>query len=271
MKTVHWQNSKTSKRWALIWRAYSMNDFITSPSDTSPLQHLQSSFVIYDESCAIPVAERPQARILRDGPAVCSTLELLQVVIGGPKAERAARALLDRCQDLRGIARHSVGELAGLTSGLGESKAAQLKAGLELGRRLFAVTDTPRPQIKTPADAAQLLIPLLSLLDQEEVHTMQMDTRNRVISITLLYRGSLNAASMRVSEVFKEAIRVNAAAIVIAHNHPSSDPTPSAEDIQVTKTLVNAGKLLDVDLLDHIVVGGARYVSMKERGVGFES
>jgi DNA repair protein RadC len=202
---------------------------------------------------------------------VCSTLELLQVVIGGPKAERAARALLDRCQDLRGIARHSVGELAGLASGLGEGKASQIKAGLELGRRLFAVTDTPRPQIKTPADAAHILIPLLSLLDQEEVHTMQLDTRNRVISITLLYRGSLNTASMRVGEVWKEAIRVNAAAIVIAHNHPSGDPSPSAEDIQVTKTLKEAGKLLDVELLDHIVIGGARYVSMKERGLGFES
>jgi DNA repair protein RadC len=248
-----------------------MNDFVTPPSITASSQPTQTSFVIYNEPEALPPAERPQARILRDGPAVCSTLELLQVVIGGPKAERAARSLLDGCQDLRGIARHSVHELAGMAHGLGQGKAAQLKAGLELGRRLFAVTDTPRPQIKTPADAAQLLIPLLSLLDQEEVHTMQMDTRNRVISITLLYRGSLNAASMRVSEVFKEAIRVNAAAIVIAHNHPSSDPTPSAEDIQVTKTLVNAGKLLDVDLLDHIVVGGARYVSMKERGVGFES
>jgi DNA repair protein RadC len=227
--------------------------------------------VIYNEPEALPPAERPQARILRDGPAVCSTLELLQVVIGGPKAERAARSLLDGCQDLRGIARHSVHELAGMAHGLGQGKAAQLKAGLELGRRLFAVTDTPRPQIKTPADAAQLLIPLLSLLDQEEVHTMQLDTRNRVISITLLYRGSLNSASMRVGEVFKEAIRLNAAAIVIAHNHPSSDPTPSAEDIAVTKTLQGAGKLLDVDLLDHIVVGGARYVSMKERSLDFES
>jgi DNA repair protein RadC len=227
--------------------------------------------VIYNEPEALPPAERPQARILRDGPAVCSTLELLQVVIGGADAERAARSLLDRCQDLRGIARHSVNELAGMTHGLGQGKAAQLKAGLELGRRLFAVTDSPRPQIKTPADAAQLLIPLLSLLDQEEVHTMQLDTRNRVMSITLLYRGSLNSASMRVGEVFKEAIRVNAAALVIAHNHPSGDPSPSAEDIHVTKTLVSAGKLLDIEFLDHIVVGGPRYVSMKERGLGFES
>jgi DNA repair protein RadC len=253
-----------------------MNDVVTSPTGnfpSLPTQTLpaQTSFVIYNEPEALPASERPQARILRDGPAVCSTLELLQVVIGGPKAERAARSLLDRCQDLRGIARHSVYELAGLASGLGEGKAAQLKAGLELGRRLFAVTDTPRPQIKTPADAAQLLIPLLSLLDQEEVHTLQLDTRNRVVSITLLYRGSLNAASMRVGEVFKEAIRTNAAAIVISHNHPSGDPTPSAGDIHVTKTLQSAGKLLDVELLDHIVVGGPRYVSMKERGLGFES
>jgi DNA repair protein RadC len=214
------------------------------------MQPTQSSFVIYNEPEALPPTERPQARILRDGPAVCSTLELLQVVIGGPKAEHAARSLLDRCQDLRGIARHSVHELAGMTHGLGQGKAAQLKAGLELGRRSFTVTDTPRPQIKTPGDAAQLLIPLLSLLDQEEVHTMQLDTRNRVMSITLLYRGSLNTASMRVGEMFKEAIRCNAAAIVVAHNHPSGEPTPSAEDIAVTKTLANAGKLLDIEVLD---------------------
>lgn len=248
-----------------------MNDLVTSHPDNAPALPTQSSFVIYDEPCALPLSERPQARILRDGPAVCSTLELLQVVIGGPKAERAARSLLDGCQDLRGIARHSVQELAGMAQGLGQGKAAQLKAGLELGRRLFAVTETPRPQIKTPADAAQILIPLLSLLDQEEVHTMQLDTRNRVISIMLLYRGSLNSASMRVAEVFKDAVRVNAAALVIAHNHPSGDPSPSAEDIAVTKTLVSAGKLLDIELLDHIVVGGARYVSMKERGLGFEA
>jgi DNA repair protein RadC len=248
-----------------------MNDIVTSPSDNTPTLPRQSSFVIYDEPCALPLSERPQARILRDGPAVCSTLELLQVIIGGPKAERAARSLLDGCQDLRGIARHSVHELAGMAHGLGQGKAAQLKASFELGRRLFAVTETPRPQIKTPADAAQLFIALLSLLDQEEVHTMQLDTRNRVISITLLYRGSLNAASMRVAEVFREAVRVNAAAIVIAHNHPSQDPTPSAEDIQTTKTLVSASKLLDIQLLDHIIVGGARYVSMKERGLGFEA
>lgn len=248
-----------------------MSDTFPSTVDASPTQPRQSSFVIYNEPEALPLAERPQARMLRDGPAVCSTLELLQVVIGGSKAERAARALLDSCQDLRGIARHSVGELAGMAHGLGQGRAAQLKAGLELGRRLFAATDTPRPQIKTPGDAAQLLIPLLSLLDQEEVHTVQLDTRNRVMSITLLYRGSLNSDSMRVGEVFKEAIRCNAAAIVVAHNHPSGEPTPSAEDIHVTKTLVSAGKLLDLELLDHIVVGGARYVSMKERGLGFEA
>lgn len=248
-----------------------MTDFVTPPPGSASSLPTQTSFVIYAEPESLPPAERPQARILRDGPAGCSTLELLQVIIGGAGAERAARCLMDRCQDLRGIARHSVHELAGMTHGLGQGKAAQIKAGFELGRRLFAVTDTPRPQIKTPADAANLLIPLLSLLDQEEVHTMQLDTRNRVMSITLLYRGSLNAASMRVGEVFKEAIRVNAAAIVIAHNHPSGDPSPSAEDIHVTKTLKEAGKLLDIELLDHIVIGGARYVSMKERGLGFEA
>lgn len=221
---------------------------------------------------ALPEAERPQARVLRDGPAACSTFELLQVVIGGPApgAERAARILLDQCRDLRGIARCSAPELANLVHGVGWAKAAQLKAGLELGRRLLTTGDVARPQIKTPADAAQLLLAEMSLLEQEEVRTIQLDTRNRVISTTMVYRGSLNAASMRVGEVFKEAIRCNAASIVISHCHPSGDPTPSAEDIAVTRTIFQAGKLLDVELLDHIVIGHARYVSLKERGLGFD-
>lgn len=208
-------------------------------------------------------------RLLRDGPAMCSNVELLQVVIGGPNAERTARILLDQCRDLRGIASHSAADLANQIFGLGHIKAAQLHASVELGKRMFALATETRAQIKTPADAAQIFIVEMSLLEQEEVRTMQLDTRNRVMSIEMIYRGSLNAASMRVCEVFRVAIRSNAASIIIAHNHPSGDPTPSAEDIAVTKALADAGKLLDIELLDHIVVGQNRYVSLKERGLAF--
>jgi DNA repair protein RadC len=154
--------------------------------------------------------------------------------------------------------------------GVGEVKAIEIKAALELGKRMALATPEHRPQIKTPSDAAQILMLEMGLLEQEEVRTILLDTRNRIIATPMIYRGSLNAASMRVGEVFKEAIRNNSAAVIVAHNHPSNDPTPSAEDILVTKTLVQAGRLLDIEVLDHVVVCQNRYVSLKERGLGFE-
>ena len=233
-----------------------------------PNEH-QLSFVVYDDPAPVPEYDRPQARVLRDGVSACSTLELLQVVIGGRDPERAARQLLDQFRDLRGIATRSVYELSASTYGLGESKAALVKACLELGKRLWLGTGETRPQIKTPADAAQLLMAEMGLLEQEEVRTMLLDTRNRVISTPMLYRGSLNAAGLRVGEVFREAIRQNCAAVIIAHNHPSQDPAPSAEDIRVTRDLVQAGKLLSIDVVDHIVIAADSYVSLRERGLGF--
>jgi DNA repair protein RadC len=110
----------------------------------------------------------------------------------------------------------------------------------------------------------------MGLLEQEEVRTLLLDARNRVINQVKVYRGSLTAASMRIGELFKEAIRNNAAAIIVAHNHPSGDATPSAEDVRVTKAIVDAGKLLDTETLDHIIVARNSYVSMKERGLGFD-
>ena len=178
-------------------------------------------------------------------------------------------ALLDSFDGLAGLARTNIHELQRMP-GIGEAKAIELKAALELGRRMVLATVEPRPQIKTPLDAARLLMLEMGLLEQEEVRTMLLDTRYRVIATPVIYKGSLNAVSMRVAEVFKEAIRHNSASLIVAHNHPSNDPTPSAEDILVTKTLVQAGKLLEIEVLDHMVVCQNRYVSLKERGLGFE-
>ena len=233
----------------------------------------QLSLVVYANPPELPVQERPHARILRDGATACSTAELLQVLIGGPDAETAARQLLDQCRDLRGVAQKSIYELAQLVHGLGEGKASRLKASLELGKRLFAAANEQRLQIRTPADAANLLMPTLSLLEQEEVHVLMLDSRNRLIgSPVMIYKGQINSASMRVCEVFREAIRHNAKSIVVAHNHPSGDPSPSSDDVFVTKELCKAGKLLDIDVLDHVVIGviGSGWVSLKERGLGFE-
>jgi DNA repair protein RadC len=128
---------------------------------------------------------------------------------------------------------------------------------------------TPREQIKSPADVAALLMVEMSHLDQEELRVLNLDTKNRIQSITTVYRGSVNSAQVRISELFKEAIRLNSAAIIVVHSHPSGDPTPSPEDILVTRQIVEAGKLLDVDTLDHVVIGRGRWVSMRERGLGF--
>jgi DNA repair protein RadC len=114
-----------------------------------------------------------------------------------------------------------------------------------------------------------MLMAEMSLLDQEHLRTVLLDTRNRVVAIPTVYVGSLNAASVRVGEVFKEAIRRNVAAMIVVHNHPSHDPTPSPEDVQVTRMIVEAGSLLNIDVLDHLVIGRQRFVSMKERGLGF--
>lgn len=230
----------------------------------------QLPLVVYDPPAALPDTEQPSARLLRDGPAACSTLELLQVILGGPQAERAARELLAHCRDLRSIALRSPHELATSIHGLGEKKAALVKASLELGKRMMTHMPEVRPQIKTPADAARLLMPEIGHLEQEEVWVMMLDSRNRMIGMSRVYRGCLSAANMRVNELFREAIRNNAASIVVAHNHPSQENSPSSDDVFTTKEIVKAGKLLDIECVDHLVCCAMSFCSLKERGLGFE-
>ena len=131
------------------------------------------------------------------------------------------------------------------------------------------ITSDPRTQIKSPADVAGLLLFELSYLDQEQLRTVLLDTKNRVQSIPTIYQGSLNASMVRVGELFKAALQWNSAALILVHNHPSGDPTPSPEDVLLTREIVEAGKLLDVEVLDHLVIGHGKYVSMRERELGF--
>jgi len=168
-----------------------------------------------------------------------------------------------------GLARANFSELCA-ERGLGPAKATQLIAALELGRRLLIASPEERPVVRSPADAASLLMMEMSLLQQEHLRLLLLDTKNRVLGMPTVYIGSLNMSVLRVGEVFREAIRQNCAAVIVAHNHPSGDPTPSPEDVAVTERIVNAGKLLDVEVLDHLVIGQQRYVSMKERGLGFQ-
>jgi len=138
----------------------------------------------------------------------------------------------------------------------------------ELNAQLYA-HPTERPAIHSPSDVANLLQYFIGSLDHEEMWVVNLDTRNRVMSFVALYKGSVNSSQVRVCEVFRQAIVDNSPAIIVAHNHPSGDPTPSPEDVSVTRAILQAGKLLDIDLLDHLVIGAGRFVSLKERGLGF--
>jgi DNA repair protein RadC len=221
----------------------------------------------------LPQAERPRERLLRYGASALSNAELLAIILrvggAGQNAIRLSEALLARHEGLSGLARAGVGELTQV-KGVGDAKVAQMKAALELGRRLLASAPDERVQIRSPADAANLLMLEMGLLEQEHLRVVLLDTRNRVLTISTVYKGSLNSSMVRVGELFREAIRRNSAAVIIAHNHPSGDPTPSPEDVAVTRQVVQAGQLLDIDVLDHIIIGRGRFVSLKERGLGFD-
>jgi DNA repair protein RadC len=161
-------------------------------------------------------------------------------------------------------------ELANIR-GLGEAKAAKLKAALEVGVRLAALGPDQRPQISSPDDIVNLIGIEMAALDQEQLRAVLLDTKHRVLAIRTVYQGSVNQAQVRVAEVFRDAIRHNAVAIVAVHNHPSGDPTPSSADVLLTAELVKAGKLLDVELLDHLIVGQGRHTSLRRLGLGFPS
>jgi DNA repair protein RadC len=221
----------------------------------------------------LPQSERPRERLLRYGAAALSNAELLAIILrvggAGQNVIRLSEALLARHEGLPGLARAGVEELTEL-KGVGAAKVAQLKASLELGRRLLASAPDERAQIRSPADAANLLMLEMSMLEQEHLRVILLDTRNRILTISTVYKGSLNSSMIRVGELFRGAIRRNAAAIIVAHNHPSGDPTPSPEDVAVTRQVVQAGQLLDIEVLDHIIIGRGRFVSLKERGLGFD-
>jgi DNA repair protein RadC len=218
--------------------------------------------------------DRPRERLRQVGAQALSSAELLAIIlrvgVGGTSVMRLAESMLVQFDGLPGLSRASVNELATI-HGVGQAKAAQIKAALELGRRLTVATPQERPRITSPADAANLLMSEMMLLEQEHLRVILLNTRNEVLSMPTIYQGSLNTSVVRVGELFREAIRANAAALIVAHNHPSGDPSPSPEDINVTRQLVKAGRLLDISVLDHIVIGHHRFVSLKERQLGFDA
>ena len=216
-------------------------------------------------------SERPRERLAALGPQALSNAELIAILVRvGVKGENAVtvgQRLLKKFDGLRGLHRAPFSELKN-QHGIGEAKAAQIKAAIELGRRLTLESPEERPTINSPADAAALVAYEMSAFEQEHLRVILLDRRNRVLETVEIYKGSVNSSQVRVGEIFKEAIRKNAPALIVIHNHPSGDPTPSPDDVAVTRAIVQAGKLMDVDVLDHMVIGQGRWVSLKERGLG---
>jgi len=220
----------------------------------------------------LPSGDRPRERLRDAGASSLSNQELLAILLrtGGARESALAMAsrLLVRFDGLAGLARSSFAELCA-ERGLGEAKAAQVKAALELGKRLAASQPQERPMVHGPEDVANLLQAEMGLLDQEHLRVVLLNTRNHVLGLQEVYRGSVHTAVVRIGELFREALRRNAPSLILVHNHPSGDPTPSAEDIAMTKQAIEAGALLDVDVLDHIVLAHGRFESMKRLKAGF--
>ncbi len=217
-------------------------------------------------------SDRPRERLAALGPQALTNAELiailLRVGVKGESAVTVGQRLLAKFGGLTGLHRAPFAELK-KQHGLGDAKAAQIKAAIELGRRLTLESPEERPTVNSPADAAALVAYEMSALEQEHLRVILLDRRNRVLETVEIYKGSVNSSQVRVGEIFKEAIRKNASALIVVHNHPSGDPTPSPDDVAVTRAIVQAGKLLDVDVLDHMVIGQGKWVSLKERGLGF--
>ncbi len=219
----------------------------------------------------MPTDERPRERLERYGPQTLQSAELLAIILRvGTAKENAielASRLLRQYGGLGGLLSMDFAELCHV-HGLGVAKAAQLKAALELGRRV-TLPEGARPKIECSGDIALLVTGEMGFLTQEQLRVLCLDTKNFVVHQEIIYQGTVNSSVVRIAEVFKPAVTRTCPAIVVVHNHPSGDPTPSDEDVRTTRQLVQAGQLLDIELLDHVIVGQYRYVSLKEQGLGF--
>ncbi len=194
----------------------------------------------------------------------CHEERLLAQVLRGADAVVAARRVLEAQLGLRDLSRASIPELTPL---VGAVRASAVACAFELGRRVVAGAPDREWIVRAPADVAERLLPAMRGLDHEELRVVLLNTKNVAIAMRTLYVGNLAGSSVRVGEVYRDAVRGQAAAIVVAHNHPSGDPAPSAEDARITADLAAAGRLLDIELLDHVVIGDGRWVSLRGMGM----
>ena len=221
----------------------------------------------------MPTSERPRERLVEYGSKNLSNTELIAILLRtgstGENVITLSARLLTRFGGLAGLGKAAFAELCG-ERGLSEAKACQLLAALELGRRYISLAPEERIIISTPQDAANLVTGEMGSLEQEHLRVILLNTRNEVLSTHEVYVGNVNSSVVRPAEVFRPAVRNNATSLIVVHNHPSGNPAPSDDDIAITADLVESGKLLGIEVLDHLVIGsGQRYVSMNENGQGF--
>jgi DNA repair protein RadC len=221
----------------------------------------------------LPAAERPRERLALRGPGGLSAAELIAVVLGtgggGRSAVEVAEDALARHASVGAMARASDAELAAIP-GVGVAKAARLAAAFELGRRSVADWPAGRWTIRSPRDVADRVVIEMGRLEREELRVLSLNAKNVVLRVSTAYVGNVSASLVRVGELFRDAVRLDASGVILVHNHPSGDPTPSPDDLHLTAEAVAAGRLLDIDVLDHVVVGHDAWVSLRDRGVSFD-
>jgi DNA repair protein RadC len=223
---------------------------------------VKGSFTVRD----LPPAERPRERLIQLGAEALSAQEILALILGrgvrGESVMVTAQKLLGKFGSLQGIADSSVEELSQI-NGIGPAKAAQLKAAFDLARRLEAGPREGKAPIKSPEDVVSAIAGTLKGKKREHFLALLLDTRNRLIRVAPISMGSLDSSIVHPREVFKEAISASAASVIFVHNHPSGDPEPSEDDIELTKRLVEAGKVLGILVLDHVIMGDGTFMSLK--------
>jgi DNA repair protein RadC len=221
----------------------------------------------------LPPSERPRERLQLRGAAGLTAAELIGLLWGsggrGRSAVDLAADALARFDGLTGLSRASGPELEGVP-GVGEARAAQLQAAFELGRRLLADWPAGRWSVRSPRDLADRLVLQMGRLEREELRVVILNTKNVVLRVVTAYQGNVSASLVRIGELFRDAVRLDAAGVILVHNHPSGDPTPSPDDLHLTAEALAAGRLLDIDLLDHLVVGHDAWISLRDRGVSFD-
>jgi DNA repair protein RadC len=207
------------------------------------------------------------------GPAGLTAAELIAIVWSSGAAGRSATDLADealaRHEGLTGLARATDLELESIP-GVGPVRAAQLAAAFELGRRLLADWPSARWTVRSPRDVADRLVLQMGRLEREELRVVLLNTKNVVLRVATVYQGNVSSSLVRVGELFRDAVRLNATGVILVHNHPSGDPTPSPDDLHLTAETLAAGRLLDIQLLDHLVVGHDAWVSLRDRGIAFD-